>query len=66
MIRLYKDPEGKDMFSTQRSSHDQLATVGRDVDLASQNRNLERRIIQLEAMLSQSLNHNQVILHSSL
>ncbi len=60
MVRLYKDPNGDNMFSTQRSSQDQTTTVGGEVDLASQNKKLEQRITELELMLSQSLSRQQV------
>ncbi len=61
MVRLYKDPEGENMFTTQRSSQEKATTVVVEVDLAAQNKKLEQRVIELETVLSQSLNQKQVI-----
>ncbi len=61
MVRLYKDPEGENMFTTQRSSQEKATTVVVEMDLVAQNKKLEQRITELETVLSQSLNQKQVI-----
>ncbi len=45
----------------EHSRQDQTTAVGGEVDLASQNKKLERRITELELMLSQFVDLKQVI-----